>query len=99
MQALVTLVANTVVQVPLEAPTGRVVVTIVDGTPAPVFVTADGTDPIVPASGVVVGPAQSVIPAVVGEAIVVQPPFPGDGMVLGTISLLSTGTPTVSVEW
>ena len=95
----VTLVANTVSRITLDAPTGRVVVTQSAGTAAEIYATADGNDPVVPTNAVEVADQQRVIPAILGFQLVLVPPLFGDHMAIPSIRLLSVGTPTVTVEW
>lgn len=95
----VVLVANTVVVVPLDAPTGRVVISIASGTAAEVYATSDGSLPVVPVPGTEVSDTQQMLSSVLGGQIIMQPPLFGDHMAVGAIRLVSTGTPTVSVEW
>lgn len=94
----VTLVANKAAYVPLDAPTTRVVATMLSG-PATVYATADGNDPVVPSSGVEVPGSQIVLAGVLGQQIVLSPPLFGDHMAIPTIKLISAGTPVVSLGW
>lgn len=95
----VTLVGGTVSRLTLGAPAGRVVVTQISGTPAVIYVTADGTDPVIPSSGVEVTGSQKALPALLAAQTVISPPLFGDHMAIPSIRLLSVGTPTVLVSW
>lgn len=100
------LVANTVFQLKLDAPTQRVVVTQVDGTPAEIAVTSDGSAPSLGSNTEYTGD-QKIIPALLGASRVFRTPQLSQpstgagppGMVLATMRLLSNGTPIVNVEW
>ncbi len=95
----VTLAASTVTLFPLDAPTGRVVISIVSGTAAEVYATADGSLPVIPGSSAEVSDNQQMISSVLGGQIVMQPPLFGDHMAIGTIRMISAGTPVVAIEW
>lgn len=95
----VTLSGGTVALVPLDAPTGKIVITQLSGTPAVIYATADGSLPVVPNSGTEVPGQQKVIPAVLGASQVLVPPLFGDHAAIPTIRLLSAGTPAVLVSW
>lgn len=104
----VTLIANTVATVPLDAPTGRIVVTMVSGTASEVWATADGSNPVAPSSGVKVSDAQIALPAVLGVRDVLMPPLTPlsappavgpPGRTIPSVRLLSAGTPVVRVAW
>jgi hypothetical protein len=94
-----TLVGGVVSLFPLDAPTGRVIVSIVSGTAAEVYATADGSLPIIPGTGAENSGNMQMISSVLGGQVVLQPPLFGDHMAIATIRLLSAGTPTVLVEW
>jgi hypothetical protein len=93
-----TLVANTPAVIPLDAPTGRIVITQIGGTAAVVYATVDGSFPTIPGAGEIPTTQRS-LPAVAGGQVVLQPPLFGDHMVIPTVRLQSAGTPTVLVEW
>lgn len=93
-----TLSASTVAVIPLDAPTGRVTVTILSA-PATTFATADGSTPVIPTDGVEVSSAQRAIAGATGQQEVLVPPMFGDHMAIPTVRLLSAGTPVMSVEW
>ena len=95
----VVLVANAVTLFPLDAPTGRVVISIPSGTAAEVYCTADGSLPLIPGSGAENPSGQQMLSSVLGGQIVMQPPLFGDHMAIPIIRMLSAGTPTVLVEW
>ena len=95
----VTLAAGIMALVPLDAPTGRVVVTLEAGTPAEIYVSIDGSTPIVPGNNVEVPSGQVMLASAFNSQAVLQPPFFGDHMALATVRILSTGAPVVSVEW
>jgi hypothetical protein len=100
----VTLTANTVLNIPLDVPTGRIVVTQAAGTAAEVYATVYSDDqalPVFPTQGVELSSIaqQRTLSALLGSQIVLQPRLYGDHMVVPSISLLSSGTPTVLVEW
>jgi len=82
----VTLVANTVSTVTLDADYDNVEVVSVDGTAA-VYFTVNGATPTVAGNGTVV------LPAAIG-AVSLQPYGPE----LATIKLISAGTPKVAVR-
>jgi hypothetical protein len=83
--------------VPLDAPTGRIVVTMIS-SPAEAYVTADGSLPAIPSSTEEPGTGQ-VLAGVTGAQIVLQPPLFGTHMAIPTLRLVSSGTPTVAIEW
>jgi hypothetical protein len=97
------LVANTVTNVPLDAPTGRIVVTQAAGTAAEVYATVltdDGITAVIPSSTELPSVVnQRTLSSLLGAQAVLQPRLYGDHMVVPTISLISAGTPTVLVEW
>lgn len=104
----VALSANTPAIVPLDAPSGRVVITQQAGpTPAEIYATADGNLPVVPTSGVEVTNAQAMIPALLGAQVVIQPPLstaPGNagpaGRPIPVIRLVTAGAGVIaSVAW
>jgi hypothetical protein len=96
----VTLVANTVATVTLDAPTGRIVLTQESGTPATVYGTTDGTLPSFPTNDAEIPDQyQFMLSAFVSDRVVVAPHLYGDHMVIPTVQLLSAGTPTISVQW
>lgn len=95
----VTLALGAITPIPIDAPTGRVVVTQMAGTPAEVYITADTSTPIVPIGGVEVAGNQSTLFALIGAQVTVQPPLTAGHMSKPTIQLLSAGTPTVLVQW
>jgi hypothetical protein len=87
------------VVVPLSAPTGRIIITIV-ANPATVVATADGSAPTVPVGTTTNNTAGAVIiPGVLGQQGILQPPLFGDHMQVPTVNLASTGTPTVIIAW
>lgn len=92
-----TLVANTVTRVPLDAPTGKVVITMLSG-PGTLWATSDGTDPVVPAASEVTG-SQQVLAGVVGAQLPLTPSVAGYPMVAPSIRLISAGTPVVEITW
>lgn len=104
-----TLGVNVVEIINLDSPAGSVIVTMQGtGTPAESYVTADGTDPIIPVDGVEVTGSQRVLPAVAGFQKVMHPQMQNStdangisppGMNIGQIRLRSLGTPTITVEW
>jgi len=93
----VTLEASTALSVPLGAQSGRVVVTQV-GSPAEVYITTDGSTPVV-STDVDNPTTQTMLVGELGAQTVVQPPFPGGHMANTVIGLLSAGTPVVQLEW
>lgn len=95
----VTLVANTVSLVPLDAPTTRIVITQEAGTAAEIYGTADGSLPVVPTNGVEITNEQFTVPAFEPLQTVVAPPLSGGFMTIPTLRLISAGTPTVLVQW
>ena len=92
------LTAGVVSVVPLDAPTGRIVVTYQAGT-TEAYVSVDGSLPVVPTPGVEVPTQQNALPAVVGAQTVLKPPLFGTHMVIPTVRMVSSGSPTISVEW
>lgn len=97
----------TPVLVAFDAPVTRAVCTIV-GAPAEVYVTGDGTVPVVPADGAVNSSNQQVIAGVLGESVTVWLPRatapPANavgpaGMPLTALRLASVGDAVVQVEW
>lgn len=93
----VTLAANAITPVALDAPTGRIVVTLLAAGTA--YVTTDGTAPVIPSGGVEIPSGQQVISGVAGQQFVVQPRLYGDHMAVPTLQFLSAGTPGISIAW
>jgi len=93
----VTCSGATPVVVPLGAPTGRVVLTMV-GAPADVYPTLDGSAPVIPGD-TVNSSDQCVLAGALGQQVVMQPPFFGDHMVAPVLRLASAGDAVVLVEW
>jgi hypothetical protein len=83
--------------IPLDAPTGRIVVTMMS-SPAEAWFTVDGSLPVAP-SGTENPTTQKTLAGVTGAQIVLQPPFYGDHMVIPTIRAASSGSPVVEIEW
>lgn len=94
----VTLTGSTPVTVQLSAPTGSVNVTITAAA-AEVVVTADGSYPTLPSNGVTNNTNAIVIPGVLGQSGIIQPPLFGNHMQIPSLNLASTGTPTVLIQW
>lgn len=90
--------STTPVLVPIDAPAGRIVVTMWS-SPAPVFGTADGSLPVVPSNVTEVPGSQRALAAVIGQQMVLDSPQYGDHMANATVRLVSSGTPTVLVSW
>jgi hypothetical protein len=95
----VTLVGGVAAVVPLDAPAGRVVVTLEAGTAAEVYVSVDGTLPVIPGNNVEVPGGQIMLASAFNSQAILAPPLFGDHMAIPTIRLLSAGTPVVSVAW
>jgi hypothetical protein len=94
------LFAGVIATVQLDAPTGQILVTqTYAGTAAEIYVTVDGSKPVLPDGAAEVPTGQRVIAAVIGARISIRPPEQGYPRNYARVNLLSSGTPTVSVEW
>lgn len=100
-----TLNGGTPVLVPLDAPAQKVTVQQVGGTPAEVWITADGSYPTQPSASTNDN-TMVVLAGVSGAVAVVNPPLgtaPGkagpSGSTLPTLRMASIGTPVVQITW
>jgi hypothetical protein len=81
----------------LDAPTSRVVVTMISSA-AEAYFTVDGSNPMAPTTTTDPG-TKKVLAGVVGAQIVLSPPLFGDHMAIPTLRAASSGAPTVQIEW
>lgn len=94
----VTLSASTNLLVPLDSPTGRILVRM-QSSVAETYCTVDGSTPVIPTAGVEVPFMQRALAGVAGDYVILHPVLYGDHMQIPTVQLISAGTPVVSVEW
>lgn len=79
-------------------PVGRVLVTILSA-PATVYITADGSYPILPTAGVENPTGLVTLAGVIGQQIQVPCPLFGDHMATPTLRLASAGSPVVQLDF
>lgn len=104
----VVLAPDTPSAVTIPGPCSRFSVTQLSSPPvAAVYVTADGTNPVIPNQGSITAGTQNCLPAVTGASISVRGPQPGSQTVPGhhlgstfpQVQLVSAGPAIVEVEW
>lgn len=103
-----TMIAGQTLEFTIPAPCYKFQVTNVGALGgATAFATGDGTQPVVPSPETVTAGTQVAVPAGVGP-VSIRPSLPGSGPVgaagpagtaLPQVLILSSGTPTVLVEW
>jgi hypothetical protein len=93
-----TLAGATLVLFTLDRATTRVDITQLS-TPGSVFVTTDGSTPVVPANGVLNPVNQVNLGGVVGAPVTVTVPQPGDHMVVPTLRFVGSANSVISLSW
>lgn len=104
-----TLIAGQTLEFTIPAPCYRFQVTCVStSAQSPTFITGDGTQPVIPIAETVSPGTQVVLPGGNGAQVQVRPLLPGSGgpVVNGSggtdypvVLMLSSGTPSLVVEW
>lgn len=92
-----TLAANAVTPITIDAPTGRIVVTFI--TAGTIYYTLDTSTPVIPSNDVEIVGTQQVLAGLAGQQCVIQPRLFGDHMAIPTLLVLSAATPAVAFEW
>jgi hypothetical protein len=107
-----TMIANQILVFTIPAPCYRFQVTKLDSGTSAVFITGDGSLPVVPVAETVNTGTQVVLAGAIGEQVSVRPWLPGSalggppaggtspsGTTYPEVLLISSGTPTILVEW
>lgn len=92
---------GTTTPVTIPSVTGRIVATMMSA-PSEAWITTDGSTPVAP-SGTILNTAQKTIAGVIGQQVVLFPippgSGPGGGSVLPIVTIGSSGTPVIELEW